>query len=453
MNVSLSGALSAVRSAPRAVRKDLLTAAVQPLPPMTGPRWARWLPYSVVLGTAMLLAKTGGQELGGRYQVGHGIADALAIVHATALVLAMRWPVPAWWLSLTTGTVTAWAAASPLRETTAPWPWTVPSLCVHAGVLGLLALRVRPRIAAEVLAGSVLVTILVKGWGSGHPFADDTLFATILFTAVVILAASVRGRREARAQLARQAALTEAERVRRTLLEERSRIARELHDVVAHHMSVVAIQAEAAPYRVQDPPQELVAGFATIRQNAVSALTELRRVLDVLRSQDTGADAPDAPQPTLADLDGLMANVRAAGVPVTATLPDKGVRLPPGVELSAFRIVQEALSNVLRHAPGAPVRVRVAGTAGGLRVAVTNDRPRTVPPPLAPPGTGHGILGMRERAAMLGGTLRAGPMPGGGWTVTAFLPVTGAEGGPGAPPRGPGEDRGGRGPAKESEGA
>jgi signal transduction histidine kinase len=222
-----------------------------------------------------------------------------------------------------------------------------------------------------------------------------------------------------------QQTVTAHERSRRTLLEERTTIARELHDVIAHHMSVVAIQAEAAPYRVENPPPELEKAFATIRENAVAALTELRRVLGVVRAEDY--EAPDAPQPTLADLDGLLANVREAGLVVEKAVTGAVRELPQGVELSAYRIVQEALSNALRHAPGASARVEIGYVLGGLGLRVVNGPPPAQALIKPSPGAGHGITGMRERVAMLNGEMTAGRMDDGayegGYEVAVFLPV------------------------------
>ncbi|HSX99451.1 MAG TPA: sensor histidine kinase, partial [Streptomyces sp.] len=229
---------------------------------------------------------------------------------------------------------------------------------------------------------------------------------------------------------------------RRTVLEERSRIARELHDVVAHHMSVISIQAQVAPHLVENPSEELKENLHGIRQNALEALIELRRVLGVLRSEhppDAGPDdpharagvtegtAPHAPQPTLDRLDALIDNTRAAGLAVATEINGKVSPLPPGVELSAYRIVQEALSNVLRHAPGSTVRVELTYFPRGLQVRVINSRPARKAPPSH--GAGHGLLGMRERAAMLGGTLMATETSHGGFAVVAFLPHDGDPGG------------------------
>lgn len=219
----------------------------------------------------------------------------------------------------------------------------------------LVTLRTGPRVAAwmwtlTLLLGTGISLVFNGRWGSNMPeMALTSAFA-------LVIAGSIQIRRDAKAEVSAQQEVTAVERDRRTLLEERTTIARELHDVVAHHMSVVAIQAEAAPYRVKNPPPELEAAFVTIRENAVAALTELRRVLGVVRSADY--EAPDAPQPTLASLEGLLANVREAGLSVAKTITGSVRELPQGVELSAYRIVQEALSNTLRHAPGRRPRWR-----------------------------------------------------------------------------------------------
>jgi signal transduction histidine kinase len=193
-------------------------------------------------------------------------------------------------------------------------------------------------------------------------------------------------------------------------------------------MSVIAIQAEAAPYKTADPPPELVESFGDIRASALAGLAELRRVLGVLRTggQDT------APQPGLADLDALLDSARSGRVSATVTRSGNPVPLPEGVDLSAYRIVQEALSNAMRHAPGSHVQVRVAYRPDGLALEVCNDAgPVTQAVPVmagsgdgAASGGGHGLVGMRERATMLGGSLDAGPTEDGGFRVAAVLPVS-----------------------------
>jgi signal transduction histidine kinase len=202
---------------------------------------------------------------------------------------------------------------------------------------------------------------------------------------------------------------------------ERARIARDLHDVVAHHVSAIAVQAESARLTTEGLPEEGKAQFEAIGQTARDALTEMRRLLGVLR-EDANADATRDPQPSLARLNDLVETARAAGNPVTLTLEGSVVPLSTGVDLCAYRILQEALTNVRRHAPGAAVEVELTYAPDSLRLRV---RDHGAGAATADP-EGHGLLGMRERAIMVGGTLTAGPADGGGFEVDAELPLTGA---------------------------
>ncbi|MGI5456551.1 sensor histidine kinase [Streptomyces sp. CA-249302] len=411
----------------RVVRDDLCTVRADPLLPS---KWLRWLPHGVLCLAAFGIVLGGTAQLQDNGHLGvNGFLIALA--QGGAVVLAMWRPIPAWWLSTGATVVGAIAVNGKLGMDGGSgftWPWTAAGIITHLLVLLLLALRARTRVSVEALVITALVTYLLEGvWGASH-YEPTGVIAVALSTVVVVLGIAVRGRREARVELGRQTSLTAEERARRTLLEERSRIARELHDVVAHHMSVISIQAQVAPHLVENPPAELRENLEGIRQNALEALTELRRVLGVLRSESPDMDAPAAPgtdlhspQPTLARLETLVENTRAAGLTVEVLIVGMRSSLPPGVELSAYRIVQEALSNVLRHAPGASAEVKVEYHTPGLRVSVTNTRPDRPAP--ESPGAGHGLLGMRERASMLGGELRAGPTEEGGYQVTAFLPV------------------------------
>jgi signal transduction histidine kinase len=218
------------------------------------------------------------------------------------------------------------------------------------------------------------------------------------------------------------------EQARRALAEERTRIARELHDVVAHTMSVVHMQASTARFRLPDLGPEAAAELQQIAGSAKAAMAEMRQLLGVLR--DDGADAPIAPTPTLADLPELVAGTARGGTAGRLTMdPALATReVPEIVQAAAYRVIQEALSNVVRHAPGAPatVDVRLAPEGHAIELTVTN-------PPVASPGPGldtrnttrarHGLIGIRERAALLGGWSSAGPVPGGGWQVGAHLPM------------------------------
>jgi signal transduction histidine kinase len=191
-------------------------------------------------------------------------------------------------------------------------------------------------------------------------------------------------------------------------------------------MSVIAIQAEAAPYRVETPPPELAESFAKIRGNALDGLNELRRILGVLRAED--ATGETAPQPGFDRLDELVDAAVAGGLSVSVKTVGQRRAVPPGVELAAFRILQEALSNAMRHAPGAAVRVEMRYDADGLRLIVVNGPGRHVSPDDRPSaGSGHGLVGMRERVTMTGGELRVEPTADGGYAVNARLPLPESE--------------------------
>ncbi|MFF8992454.1 sensor histidine kinase [Streptomyces sp. NPDC014983] len=418
------------------LRDDLCTLRRDPLPVFV---WLRWLPHGLVCLAAFGVAAGGVAQLANNGGVSLGSSFAIGLAQAGAAVLALRRPMAAWWLSMAATVVCAAAVHDHLGRIPGvvfSWPWTVAGIVAHLLVMLLLALRVRARVAVEALVLTALVTALLEGGWGGVVYQPTGVAAVVLSTVVVALGIAVRGRQQARAELVEQTSLTAEERARRTLLEERSRIARELHDVVAHHMSVISIQAQVAPHLVERPSPELEENLAGIRQNALEALTELRRVLGVLRSAHpedpegpyglgapgTGA-APDAPQPTLARLGTLIENTRAAGLDVSAEVRGTVRPYTPGVELSAYRIVQEALSNALRHAPGSRVRVEVAHRPDGLHLEVANSPAGQPVPPSQ--GAGHGLLGMRERAAMLGGRVTAAPTARGGFTVTAFLPGDG----------------------------
>lgn len=417
----------------RVLRDDLRTTGADPLPPSV---WVRWLPHGLLWLAAFGITLGAVAQLGDQGSLQSTGAFVIGLAQGGAVALAMWRPIPAWWLSLAATVVGAVAVHGKLGGPAGgfTWPWTPAGIIAHLLVLLLLTLRVRTRVAMEALALTVLATYVLQGLWGGPDYTPTGVIAVILSGIVVLLGAALRGRREARAQLVEQTSLTAEERARRTVLEERSRIARELHDVVAHHMSVISIQAQVAPHLVENPSDELKENLEGIRENALEALTELRRVLGVLRSEhpdtpdpvgapgtDTGT-APHTPQPTLDRLDALVENTRAAGLTVRVEVRGTRGQLPQGVELSAYRIVQEALSNVLRHAPGATATVRLVHHRHGVDVRVTNSPPTGRVPPSR--GAGHGLLGMRERSAMLGGTLRAGPAPDGGFEVAAYLPTS-----------------------------
>jgi signal transduction histidine kinase len=252
---------------------------------------------------------------------------------------------------------------------------------------------------------------------------ERPLFSTaVLLVIQVALDATIVSRRAGHA-LAEQIAQGELEEARRAVLEERTRIAREMHDVVAHHMSLIAVQAETARYRLSDLSPAAVEEFSSLSATARGALTDLRRVLGVLRS-----DSPVElePQPQLADVATLVAATRRAGVIIELSMPANGnAAVSHAIGLCAYRIVQEALSNAGRHAPGARVLVTVERDPGELRLEVANGPPTTSgQAPVRGVRPGHGISGMRERVALLGGSISAGPNAVGGFAVNAVLPLT-----------------------------
>ncbi|MER8263316.1 sensor histidine kinase [Streptomyces sp. NBUL23] len=415
-----------VRRAPRALYEELWAAPADRVPRMGEPDVPVWRPSLLVLLiiVAACFAVPRTNELAVDATDGvSGWAVLAALAQSAALVAGMIRPVGAWWAATALSAATI-LVTEPVMSQDRLFPWSIMGMAFQGGALFLLALRVPLRRATGALA-LTLLTGLALTLRTTQPHNLDLDRSAPVFVVALVLGAALRSLRLARKDLVVQAELTAEERARRTLLEERGRIARELHDVVAHHMSVISIQAQVAPHLVEHPTEELRENLAGIRENALEALAELRRVLGVLRSESApSGSARHAPQPGLDGLDGLLATVRSAGLAVSFSATGDPRPLPPGVELSAYRIVQESLSNVLRHAPGASADVVIGHRPAGVTVRVVNSPPDR---PAAPsPGVRHGLLGMRERAAMLGGELATGPTPGGGWEVTAILP-TGTE--------------------------
>jgi len=379
-----------------------------------------------VLAFALVVLGLGTLDLYQHYRLSPGASLALSVARALPLVVCLSRPLAGWWLELAASALTA-LMAHPVSSAE-PWPWPVTSVFAQVVVLMIIGLRAPRRMLIELWL--LLALISAAAWLAVPDRRDWRGLSTMVVVSAIalVLADAWRGRNETGRRLIEQEQISQAERARRVVLEERTRIARELHDVVAHHMSVIAIQAEAAPYRVPDAPSELTASFAGIRANALQALAELRRVLGVLRAERDGEaeGAAAAPQPTLDRLGDLVAGVRGAGLAVQTAVSGTPRPLPPGVELSAYRILQEALSNAMRHAPGSDVRVEIAYAPAALRLCVVNGPSRAAASTL--PGPGHGLLGMRERAAMLGGDLTAGPTSAGGYAVTAVLPLPQSEG-------------------------
>jgi signal transduction histidine kinase len=340
---------------------------------------------------------------------------ALAVV--APLLMAIRYPLLGWrigWLGL---------LLVPLLHER--WwgglPWDPVQLPVLLTVLCLAGIRHERPVLCWLWA-----LTLVPWWFWAARDGLNVVTATlgsVVFLAMAVAVDRVGSERRARQALADQADQTELERARLAVLEQRTRFARELHDVIAHHMSLMAIRAESAPHRLGELPEPVRAEFGSLSGSAREALADMRRLLSVLRSDQPAAHAP---QPGLADLPGLIGGARQAGMTVELSAPAALDQVPPSAGLCAYRIVQEALSNAGRHAAGAPVAVSVGCTGDTVTLHVTNGPGVPAGPRSNGHRPGHGLTGMRERAELLGGSLSAGPAPGGGFAVSAMLPLGGS---------------------------
>ncbi len=292
-------------------------------------------------------------------------------------------------------------------------------LCLALYALGAHADRWSVVAGSAVVVAGVL-TIDIPRRLAGDPL-DDVLPAWFILAALVGLGRWMRHRRRETEHLQARAARTEqeiADQAARAVADERARIARELHDLVAHSMGVIVIQAQAGQRAVDVEPDTARAALAAIESSGRQGLAEMRRLLGLLTSRDDGSTTP---QPSLRGLDELVSQVRSAGVPVELETVGDLTGLPAGVDLAAYRIVQEALTNVLKHAGPATARVHVRRTGGVLEVEICDDGSGA-----RDPRPGHGQVGMRERAALYGGAVDTGDLPGGGYRVRARLAVDGA---------------------------
>ena len=266
----------------------------------------------------------------------------------------------------------------------------------------------------RAVVGGLLTVAVTVGSMVGDP--EELNVSAVVFFAFIsggpwVAGRVVRRRRLSEARMEREKAAAEA-----AIVEERSRIARELHDVVAHAISVIVLQARGGRKLLDEEPDQARQALDAIDSTASQALGEMRRLLGLLRESDEQLAL--APPPTLARLDDLVVSVRAAGLPVVLTIEGEPAELPPGVDLSAYRIVQEALTNALKHAGPASARVIVRFDDGALDVEVCDDGAGSG----NGDGTGQGLVGIRERVAVFGGDVQAGPVPGGGYVVRARLP-------------------------------
>lgn len=337
---------------------------------------------------------------------------AFGLVAATVVpaLVAVRSPLWAWRLLLVL--ILATPVAYPALPRLWGWPWS-PGLALTAALVWFLVAAAHAQ-AVLVVVGVVSAAAMAVWAGDWR----DLALLVALMTALLLGGNAVRQRRVAERESAEQQRRRAAEETRTAVLEERARIARELHDVVAHHMSVLALRADSARYRFPGLPDDLRTEFAELTGTAREGMVEMRRLLGVLRTESTAG--PVAPQPGVSRVTELVERVRALGTACTVRVHGDFDALPAGVALSAYRIVQEALSNAVRHAPGAAIELDLRVGAGSVHAVVRN---APGGPARAAGTSGHGLLGMRERTAMLGGTLVAGPTADGGFEVVADLPL------------------------------
>ncbi len=365
------------------------------------------------------------------YEMNVVVGFALAVAHAGSILLTYNRPLPGILLSVACVTLIAWVIAP---ESTLPRPFTVVALLTQLAVTVISGFRAPWYLAAAGwLASVVLVSIGASHLGSQDvPQAEITnmvVFASISFGALL---ASIIARhwQLIRQQLTVERTVSAAEAARRELIEERAGIARELHDVVAHGMSLVTVQATTARYRYPGMDERIVAEFDEIAGHSRRAMAEMRQMLGVLRSESAGRET--LPQPGLDDLEALVGSIRRAGIEVEFEAP-AGLSPGPVLGLAVYRIVQEALSNVVRHAPQSHASVDLESHGEQLTVVVENGAAKAA---ATVSSGGHGLVGMQERAQAVGGRLDYGPLPGGGFRVVATLPLEGETTTPGRPKTG-----------------
>jgi signal transduction histidine kinase len=339
---------------------------------------------------------------------------AYVLVGAAGLALAWRhrWPVGVW--AFTVVTVSLYSVLGYVYGAAL----IAPTIALYAAVsLG----RARRAIVLSVI--SIVVLMLVGGvFGPYGPLGGPVTVVPFELLVAVGLGLATANRRAYIAEIqdrAERAERTRDEEARRRVDSERLRIARELHDVVAHTMATINVQAAAAAHVLVDPPPEAAEAIAAIRAASKEGLRELRTILNVLRQADD--TDPVQPTPGLGQLDVLVGTVRRAGLSVDVRIAGELPPLPPAVDAAAYRIIQESLTNVLRHAGAASATVELGVRDGRLRVHVADSGVGAGHSGGQP--TGHGLIGMRERAGSVGGTMDAGPAAGGGFEVRATLPV------------------------------
>ncbi|MER5932663.1 sensor histidine kinase [Streptomyces sp. NPDC002054] len=376
----------------------------------------------VLFGFGMLQVAGGYDSTGERL-----IAVPVVIALSAAVALRRKWTVPMLWVTAGTGLYQLLTGSLP---NAADFAMLVVIYTVAAGDV--------PRWISRTALGLGLAAppLAQLRWGltGSESTGPEEVFTVVLLMAMFalswVLGDSVRTRRAYYAQLVERNQRLENERAAQAqvaVAAERARIARELHDVVAHNVSVMVVQADGAAYVMDASPELAKEALQTISGTGRQALAEMRRLLGVLRTGEPQESEDYVPQPDVEQIEVLVEQVRAAGLTVEFAVEGAPRQLPSGVELTAYRIVQEALTNTRKHGgPDARASVRLVYFDDGLGLLVEDDG-RGAAHELyedgGADGAGHGLIGMRERVGMVGGTLDAGPRPGGGFRISALLPL------------------------------
>lgn len=348
------------------------------------------------------------------HQVSYPVQPIIAALAAWPFLLVRANPALGWAVSAMSALVIPWVFDL-VPDSGYTYPWQVVHIIVIMALLLSVSLTAAPRTVAVAWVSTVLLFLADTpgddgvGWGVG-------------LSASVVFGLLVRWLVLSRRQLAAEEQTSELERARRAILEEKARIARDLHDVVAHHMSLVVVQAQSAPYRIATVSDEARAEFESIGATAREALNEIRGLLGVLRSDAEAVER--APQPGVGQIPELLDGSRRAGIALSWNVTGVPAGLSELSGLTLYRILQESLANAARHCPGATVTVALDYGPAVTTLSVVNG------PALAPAVASHqpessggsGIGGMRERAAAVGGTVDTRPLAGGGFEVTARIP-------------------------------
>jgi signal transduction histidine kinase len=374
-----------------------------------------------LLTAAALVIMLSTSVAGDSWQLSAGWAAVVVVLSWLPLTVRVSWPLPVLAAVLTADTVHIALAGH-----AHPAAGTLPAATMLA--LYTFATRYPARVAwtAAAAAGVTQFTVALVSYPHAEP---DLLYLNwaVVPTALGLLIRERRERIAAAEQRAEAAEHSRQAEADRQVTAERIRIARELHDVLAHHIAVVNAQAGVAQYLLRTDPHAADTALAGIAANSRAALDELRATLGLLRAEgDTAPGDPRAPAPTIEHLGWLLDGFTDAGMRLTVAVNGEPGSLTGTADLAFYRIVQEALTNATKHAPGSDVSLSIDWSAASVHLTISNTEPAAAPQGLMNEGTGHGLIGMRERAAAAGGTARAGPAQPGGYRVTATLPVLNA---------------------------